>query len=167
MARTKIFRSLGLLRLSSPSIVDGDPFPNRHTADGDNLSPALSWSEPRPGSASIVLTCEDLRGLHGSPFTLWIVFNVPPALRELPEGLSKVALPPEVPGAIQGINDTGSVGYDGPAPPPRHPAHRYLFKIHSLDSPLDLPPGIKRQVLERAMEGHILETGTLLGTCRR
>lgn len=167
MTRTKILRSLGLLRLSSPSIIDGDPFPHRHTADGGNLSPALSWSEARAGTASLTLTCEDLRGLRGAPFTLWILFNIPAGLRELPEGLSKVPMPPEVPGSIQGQNDGGGVGYDGPAPPPQHPAHRYLFKIHSLDTVLDLPPGIKRSVLERAIEGHVLETGTLLGTSRR
>ncbi len=167
MARTKILRSLGLLRLSSPGVVDGDPVAHRHAADGGNVSPALSWSDPRQKAASFVLTFEDLRGLHGAPFTLWIVYNIPASLRELPEGLSKVLQPPEVPGAMQGLNDTGAVGYDGPAPPKGHPAHRYLFRIHSLDAILELPGGINRSVLDKAIQGHILETGTLLGTCRR
>jgi Raf kinase inhibitor-like YbhB/YbcL family protein len=167
MARTKILRSLGLLRLSSPEIVDGDPVLPRHTAEGGNRSPELSWSEPRAGTASFAVTFEDLRGLHGAPFTLWIVYNIPGSLRALPDGLSKVPQPTEVPGALQGLNDTGAIGYDGPAPPPGHPLHRYLFTIHSLDRVLELPPGITRAVLEKAIEGHVLETGTLLGTCRR
>jgi len=167
MAQTRIFRKLGLLRLSSPGIVDGDPIPARYTSKGGNLSPPLSWSEVKAGAASIVITCEDLRGLHGSPFTLWILFNLPPSLREIPEGISKDPLPPELPGAAQGINDTGSIGYDGPAPPLHHPAHRYLFQICSLDTTLELPPGINRSVLQAAMEGHILEVGTLLGTFSR
>jgi Raf kinase inhibitor-like YbhB/YbcL family protein len=167
MARTKILRSLGLLRLSSPEIVDGDPVLPRHTADGGNRSPALSWSEPRPGTASFALTFEDLRGLHRVPFTLWIVYNIPASLRELAEGVSKVPQPPEIPGAQQGINDTGAIGYDGPDPPQGHPAHRYLFTIHSLDRFLELPPGVNRSVFEKAIEGHVLETGTFLGTCRR
>jgi Raf kinase inhibitor-like YbhB/YbcL family protein len=167
MAQTRIFRKLGLLRLSSPVIVEGDPIPARYTAKGGNLSPPLSWSEGRAGTASTVITCEDLRGLHGSPFTLWILFNIPASLREVPEGISKVPLPPEVPNASQGINDTGSIGYDGPAPPLHHPAHRYLFQVCSLDTKLELPPGINRSVLQAAMEGHILEVGTLLGTFSR
>lgn len=167
MARTKIFRSLGLLRVSSPEIADGDPFPHQATLEGGNVSPTIAWSEPRPGTASLVLTLEDMRGLHGAPFTLWVVYNIPPSLREIPAGLSRTAQPPEVPGALQGVNDTGAVGYDGPAPPTGHPAHRYLFKIHSLDTLLELPPGVNRFVLEKAIEGHVLETGTLLGTCRR
>lgn len=167
MSRTRILKKLGLLRLSSPVIIDGDPIPRRYALDGGNTSPPLSWSEVRPGTASLVITCEDLRGLHGAPFTLWILFNIPASVRELPEGLSKVPLPPELPGAAHGINDTGSIGYDGPAPPRRHPPHRYLFQVHSLDSLLDLPPGINRAVLQGALEGHILETGTLLGTYHR
>lgn len=139
----------------------------RYTADEGNLSPAISWSDPRPRTASFALTFEDLRGLHGVPFTLWIVYNIPASLRELPEGLPKVPQPPVVPGVMQGVNDTGAVGYDGPAPPQGHPAHRYLFRIHSLDTLLELPGGINRSVLEKSIEGHILETGTLLGTCRR
>ncbi|HLY09500.1 MAG TPA: YbhB/YbcL family Raf kinase inhibitor-like protein [Planctomycetota bacterium] len=162
MGRTRILRNLGLLRCSSPSFEDGDFLPRRHSLDGGSISPALSWSDVRPETASIVLTFEDLRGLHGKPFTLWMLFNIPPGVRSLREDLSKVPLPSDVPGAAQGLNDEGTVGYAGPAPPPGGPAHRYLFQIHSLDAVLDLPPGVKRTLFDRAVNGHVLETGALM-----
>lgn len=164
MARTRILKKLGLLRLSSPGVVDGDPIPQRYTPRGANCSPPLTWSEVRAETVSIAVTLEDLRGLNGAPFTLWILFNIPAWVREVPEGLSKTPLPSELPGAAHGINDTGSVGYDGPAPPSQHPAHRYLFQVYALDTRLELPPGINRSVFQNSIEGHLLETGTLLGT---
>lgn len=166
MAGTRIFRKGGVLRISSPGILDGDPIPHRYVYHGANLSPALSWSDPRPETVSVALTCEDPRGLHGMSFTLWILFNIPPMVRSIPEGLSKVPLPPEVPGALQGTNDAGRLGYDGPKPPGSHPAHRYLFRVYALDRMLDLEPGVRRDRLRDAMEGHILETGLLVGTFR-
>jgi len=154
------------LRLSSPSLLDGDSIPSRHSADGGNSSPALSWSLLPEGTASVAVTCEDPIGPEGEPFTLWVLFNVPANLRGIPEGVSKVSLPPEVPGAQQGINDTGRTGYDGPAPPPGH-HHRYLFTVTALGCVLALPPGANRLMLDRAMQGHVLAQGRVVGTFGR
>jgi len=62
----------------------------------------------------VALTLEDVHGPDGGPFTLWILFNIPAARSSIPEGLSKTAYPSQVPGAEQGANDTGEIGYDGP-----------------------------------------------------
>jgi Raf kinase inhibitor-like YbhB/YbcL family protein len=126
----------------------------------------LSWSALPEETASIAVTCEDPEGPAG-PFTLWILFNVPAGLSGIPEGVSKVPLPPEIPGAEQGINDTGNTGYDGPAPPRGHPAHRYVFRVLALDALLALPPGVTRATFEASAGGHVLAQGRIVGTFSR
>ncbi|HEX7897219.1 MAG TPA: YbhB/YbcL family Raf kinase inhibitor-like protein [Planctomycetota bacterium] len=154
---------LSPVRVSSPGILDGDVIPHRFTADGGNFSPALSWSHLPEGTVSVAITCDDPIGPRGRPFYLWAVYNIPPFLSEIPEGLSKVPLCPEVPGASQGLNDKGVVGYDGPAPPKGH-SRAYEFLVHALDTVLDLPPGPRVEDVHRAMEGHVLGIGRLVGT---
>ncbi len=89
-----------------------------------------------------------------------MLFNLPAATQELPEGTP--ASPTLANGAKQGKNDFGKIGYGGPAPPPGK-RHRYYFKLYALDTMLDLKEGATKQELERAMKGHILASGQLLG----
>ena len=166
-ARRENFKESQGIRLSSPSILDGDPIPSRHSVDGGNASPALSWSGFPDDTRSIAVTCEDPTGPRGRPFTLWILYNIPADVSGIPDSISKVFMPPEVPGAEQGVNDTGTVGYDGPAPPPGHLAHRYEFKVYGLDVPLNVPPDITRSAFEAAIANHVLALGELAGTFRR
>ncbi len=60
--------------------------------------------------------------------------------------------------AVQGTNDFGRVGYNGPCPPPGTP-HCYHLRVYGLDSKLDLSAGSARIDLEDAMEGHIVQKG--------
>ncbi|MDI3502618.1 MAG: hypothetical protein PWR13_826 [Archaeoglobi archaeon] len=60
--------------------------------------------------------------------------------------------------AIQGRNDFGRIGYDGPYPPEGE-THRYFFRVYALDSMLDLPPGAGRGELEDAMKAHVIQYG--------
>ncbi|MBN2456140.1 MAG: YbhB/YbcL family Raf kinase inhibitor-like protein [Sedimentisphaerales bacterium] len=68
-------------------------------------------------------------------------------------------------GAKQGFTGFGRVGYGGPCPPSG--THRYFFKIYAIDSELDLAAGADKQQLLKAMEGHILAQGQLMGKYRR
>jgi hypothetical protein len=67
---------------------------------------------------------------------------------------------------MQGRNDFGKVGYNGPCPPPGH-THRYFFRLYALDVRLTLPPGTKRKELDDAMQGHILAHADYMGTFQR
>ncbi|RMF28498.1 MAG: YbhB/YbcL family Raf kinase inhibitor-like protein, partial [Chloroflexi bacterium] len=81
----------------------------------------------------------------------------------LPEGVPRA---PELPdGSRQGKNSAGGVGYIGPYPPPGE-THRYTFVLYALDTRLDLPAGVTREQVLKAMEGHILAQATLVGTYR-
>jgi Raf kinase inhibitor-like YbhB/YbcL family protein len=68
-------------------------------------------------------------------------------------------------GAKQGVNDFGRIGYGGPCPPGG--THRYFFKIYALDAEIGLEAGANKRQLLKAMEGHILEQGQLVGKYKR
>ena len=87
-------------------------------------------------------------------FTHWLVWNIEPKTTEITEGRAPS-------GSVQGKNDFGDVSYGGPQPPSG--THRYYFKIFALDKTLDLPPGGKRKELDKAMNGHVIAQGQLMG----
>ncbi|HVR87364.1 MAG TPA: YbhB/YbcL family Raf kinase inhibitor-like protein [Planctomycetota bacterium] len=157
----------GWVRLFSPDFRDGDPIPRRFSRAGGNSSPGLWWSDLPEGTASIALVLDDALGPQETPFTLWILFNVRPVPSGIPEGLSKVHRPCEVPGAEQGRNDAGRIGYDGPAPPRGRLTGRYQFRIYALDSLLGPASDVDRAEIQAAMEGHVLGFGRLAGTFTR
>jgi len=151
------------LSISSQAFQEGESIPARFTCEGDDVSPPLSWDEPPQGTRSFALIMDDPDAPVGV-FTHWVILNIPPDSRKLPEALATQA---ELPGgARQGKNDFGRTGYGGPCPPPGRP-HRYRFTLYALDQPLELKAGAsKKQVLE-AMSGHILAQGQLTGTYQR
>ena len=149
--------------LTSPAFSEGGPIPKRHSGEGENLSPALSWSTSAPSVRSYVLFVEDPDAPSGT-FIHWVLFNIPAGVRQLTEGLPEKAEIADL--GKQGVNDTRETGYFGPCPPPGKP-HRYYFKIFALDRMLDLPSGSSHAQVNRAMQGHILDSGSLMGTYRR
>jgi hypothetical protein len=88
----------------------------------------------------------------------WVVWNIDPTTDEIRENT--------VPsGALQGINDFRKQDYGGPCPPSG--THRYFFKLYALDMMLSLGPKANKTELERAMKGHIVAQGELIGLYRR
>jgi Raf kinase inhibitor-like YbhB/YbcL family protein len=148
----------------SDAFQEGEAIPIKHTCDGDDLSPALRWSDIPPNTKSFALICEDPDAPSGT-FTHWILYNLPPTVSELPEGVS--AEERLANGAIQGRNDFKRIGYGGPCPPPKDSAHRYFFRLYALDTELQLRAGARREDIVLAMEGHILAKGHLMGTYQR
>ena len=86
---------------------------------------------------------------------------------ELTEGVPPIANPTFPAGAIQGKNSWKSVGYRGPAPPKGHGVHRYFFKLYALDKVLDPHEGLDKPCLLKAMAGHTVAEGELMGTYER
>lgn len=151
------------LSLSSIAFQDGEGIPVKHTCEGQDVSPPLLWSELPQGTQSLALIVDD-PDAPGGVFNHWVLFNIPPDSRQLPEALPAQAQLPS--GGLQGKNGFDRVGYGGPCPPPGRP-HRYCFTLHALDRVLDLKAGVsKKQVLD-AMQGHILAQGKLTGTYQR
>jgi len=150
---------LASIPLTSPAFADGAPIPARHTADGESVSPTLTWGEPPPGTQSFALICEDPDAPSGT-FVHWLVWNIPLTRRELEEGFWQS---PETDGIRQGENGSGIKGYSGPKPSPGT-SHRYIFRLYALDSQLAVEDGATRTQLEHGLDGHILAEGVLVGT---
>ena len=92
------------------------------------------------------------------------MYDLPPTTTALAEDTLK--LPQLRDGAKQGLNDFKKTGYNGPAPPPGK-AHRYYFKLYALDTMSSLAPGAAKTNLFKAMDGHVLGEGRLMGTYQR
>jgi phosphatidylethanolamine-binding protein (PEBP) family uncharacterized protein len=52
-------------------------------------------------------------------------------------------------------------------PPKGHGVHHYHFRLYALDRELKLEPGLDKNSLLAAMEGHILGVAELVGTYER
>jgi Raf kinase inhibitor-like YbhB/YbcL family protein len=88
----------------------------------------------------------------------WVLWNIGPDTKEIGENT--------VPsGALQGVNDFRKHDYGGPCPPSG--THRYFFKLYALDMKLGLGPKTNKAELERAMKGHIIAQGELIGLYKR
>ncbi len=151
------------LQLSSSAFAEGQPIPAKYTCQGQDISPPLKWSGVPPSAKSLALICDDPDAPMGT-WVHWVLYGLPPSVTELSEKVPTTDTLPN--GASQGSNDFKRVGYGGPCPPPGN-AHRYCFKLYALDTALPLPPKATQKELLKAMEGHILAEGQLMGTYQR
>lgn len=154
------------MTLSSTAFSTDGTIPPKFTCDGENLSPALSWDAPPAGTKSLAILVSD-PDASGKPFVHWVLYDLPPDLRQLPEGVPANPLLSQ--GGTQGKSDFGKFGYGGPCPlkAASDDAHRYVFKLYALDKLLDLAPGASQQEVMKAMEGHTLAEAELIGRYRR
>jgi Raf kinase inhibitor-like YbhB/YbcL family protein len=150
------------MRIESAAFSEGGQIPRSHTCDGKDVSPPLSWSGVPEGAKSLALICDD-PDAPGKTWVHWVLFNLPPGTRELPEGVPAHARVSG--GGVQGTNDFRKVGYGGPCPPSG--THRYIFKLYALDAALGLPAGATKAEVEGAIEGHVLGQATLTGKYSR
>lgn len=149
--------------LKSSAFEPGGDIPQKFTCDGSDASPALSWTEPPPGTQSFALIADDPDAPAGA-WVHWVVYNLPTSARQLPEGVPKDN---ELQGGgRQGLNDFEKIGYGGPCPPSGKP-HRYFFKLYALDTKLNLKAKATKNVVERAIKGHILAQTELIGRYHR
>lgn len=146
------------MRLSCPAFSLNQPIPSQFTCDGQDVNPALHFEGVPTQAKSLALIVDD-PDAPGHTWVHWTVWNIDPALKELPEG--------SVPaGAQQGLNDFGDVRWGGPCPPAGQ-AHHYRFTAYALSSRLTLPWGSRKPELMSAMRDRILAQAEWMGTYRR
>jgi hypothetical protein len=153
------------IELRSNAFDQGQPIPPKHACTGDaasslkDVSPELSWGEPPEGIQSFALIMDD-PDAPGGTWVHWVLFNIPASARGLPESTPvNVTL---AGGGASGNNNWGRLGYGGPCPPSG--THHYYFKLYALDEMLAISEGADKGELEKAMVGHILAQGELMGT---
>jgi Raf kinase inhibitor-like YbhB/YbcL family protein len=141
------------MKISSPAFQEGGTIPEKFSKNGQNVNPELRMERAPAETKSLVLIVDDPDAPVGL-FTHWLVWNIDPKTTQIAEG--------SVPsGAVQGKNDFGDIGYDGPQPPSG--THRYYFKIFAVDQTLDLKSGAKRREVDAAMRGHVIAQGESMG----
>ncbi len=155
------------MQLRSASFAHGASIPVRHTCDGANTSPPLSWTDVPEGTRTLALIVDDPDAPDPARPTRvwvhWVLYNISPSVTELAEGGVRSPVPH---GAREGLHDDGALGYDGPCPPIGR--HRYFHTLYALDAELrDLGAAAQRRDLDAAMSGHVLATAQLMGTYQR
>ena len=153
---------LAMLTVTSTSFADGAEIPAKY-AGGQGVSPQLSWSGAPATATSFVLVMHDVdvaipAGNLANDITHWVVWNIPASATSIPEG-------GPVPSGANQISMRGPQ-YMGPAPPPGHPYHHYIFQVYALSATLDLPATATRADIEKAMEGKIVARGAYVGRAK-
>jgi len=149
------------LTVTSPQFGSGETIPAKYSANGGNLSPSISWSTPPAETKSLAMIVDDS---DANGFVHWVIFNLPPDTKSLPAGLPQTDWLNQLKGKVmQGKNSRNSTGYFGPQPPPGKP-HHYHFHVYALDSTLSLNGGASKDAVDKAMAGHVLAQGELVGT---
>jgi len=151
------------LTLSSAAFTNDGEIPIRYTCEGRDVSPPLAWSGAPAETRAFVLIVDDPDAPDPAApkmtWVHWVLYDIPPDIAALPEGIPSHALPP---GTREGRNDWKRTGYGGPCPPIGR--HRYFHTLHALSEPLgDLGTATKGEV-ERAMHGKVIDQAVLLGT---
>jgi hypothetical protein len=153
------------LSVTSPAFQPNGTIPRKHTGQGEDVSPAITWSGAPSGTAEFALLMDDPDAPAGT-WVHWVIYKIPGTATGLKEGIEKVTTLTDPAGALQGKNSWGRIGYGGPLPPPGS-AHHYHFKVHALDKPLSVSAGLDKAGLLDAMRGHVLAEGELVGTYQR
>ncbi|HKZ31606.1 MAG TPA: YbhB/YbcL family Raf kinase inhibitor-like protein [Vicinamibacteria bacterium] len=154
------------LVLMSAAFAPGGKIPAAYTCEGRDVSPALAWTGVPEAAQSLALIVDDPDAPDPAApkmtWVHWVLYNLPPSARGLPEAVSRADLPM---GTREGTNDWKRTGYGGPCPPIGR--HRYFHKLFALDVVLpDLGPATKAQ-LEAAIAGHVVAQAELLGTYQK
>ncbi len=140
--------------------VDGAEIDSRHTCDGENVAPALSWTAPPAGAVELAIVAVDESVTNGPIFVHWVLAGIALDTTSLLEG--------EVPaGAVQALNFFGDIGWGGPCPPPGEDAHDYRFTLYALNQQVELADGTPATDLLDFVELVAIASSDVVGTYRR
>lgn len=157
------------IQVKSTAFENNGAIPQKFTEDGDDVSPPLAWSGVPQGTRGFALIVDDPDAPSAQPWVHWVIYGIPGDARELAENIPPEARLESPAGALQGRNSWNSgrtIGYRGPAPPPGG-THHYHFHIYALDAALELKPELDKTALLRAIHGHVVGEGELVGTYKR
>jgi Raf kinase inhibitor-like YbhB/YbcL family protein len=150
------------MQLFSSAFDNGGAIPKHHTGEGDDVSPALSWTKAPKAAKQFALICHDpdaplvKPGSYG--FVHWVLYNIPGSADGLDEGVG---------GHMRGVNDFGNEAYGGPMPPEGHGTHHYFFWLLALDAKPELPAGLSMWDLLREIEPMVIGMNRIMGTYSR
>ena len=142
------------MEITSLAFKHNEKIPSKYTCDGEDMNPSLEIKNMPEGTKTLALIVDDPDAPMGT-WVHWVVWNIPPEGR-----IEEKSVPGE-----QGINDFNKPDYGGPCPPSG--THRYFFKVYALDTKLNLDKNSKKEDVEKAMQGHVLAKGEIIGLYSR
>ena len=146
--------------LTSPNFDDGAAIPQKFTCDGGGINPELQIQNVPADAKSLALIVHDPDAPVEGGFYHWVIWNIDPSTTLIKDE----SVPP---GAVEGNNSSGELGWYAPCPPSGHGIHHYEFRLYALDDELTLAEGATADELIDAMQGHIIEHTELVGLCGR
>lgn len=144
------------MQITSPAFENNGSIPSVYTCDGADANPPLALSSIPQNAKSLVLILDD-PDAPGGTWDHWIVFNIPPTVKEIQEN--------STPQGVEGMTSWGRPGYGGPCPPSG--THHYHVKLYALDTMLSLTRFATKADVEAAMKDHILAQSELVGLYKR
>lgn len=147
--------NIPVMQLTSPHWQPNQTIPTQFTCEGEDISPALQWSDVPTGTQSFVLIVRD----PDAPSKEWIHWLV----KDIPASITSVADNTIPVGGVEVMNDFDRTSWGGPCPP--NGEHRYYFELYALD--VATSAGNSLVEVETAMREHILAKGELLGLFNR
>jgi Raf kinase inhibitor-like YbhB/YbcL family protein len=158
----------GAFTLSSPDFKDGERLALKNAGNnkanpnciGENVSPTLSWTNPPAGTKSFALLMFDPEGRPPGGVSHWVAYGIPASVTGFAEGEVSKASDKYV-----GGQGTAKLAYyTGPCTPAGAP-HHYTFTLIATDlEPTALQPGLTREELIKALDGHAKVAAGLIGT---
>ena len=145
-------------KLTIPGYQYGDVISQKYTCDGQDISPGLTWADPPASTKSFALVVQDPDAPRGT-FTHWIIYNIPATAKELPEGIKIGEVTDNK--MMQGLNDFGNYGYNGPCPPGKK-THRYFFYLYALIEKPELQQKLKTSDLKQILETKMIKQASYM-----
>ena len=146
------------LKITSDAFGHHEAIPAKHSTEGEDVAPALEWTGVPDGTKAFAVVVHDPDAPLVDGFTHWVAYGIDGTATGIPEGGG---------GVVNGANDMGNAGYNGPAPPPGHGNHHYYFWVYALREDPALDPGLSRSELLEQIEDLVIEQARLVGTYKR
>jgi len=148
------------MNITSFNFKNKTTIPEKYTCEGEGISPQLTWEDYPKETKSFVLIMDDPDAV-GGVWDHWIVYDIPVENTSIKEGESKPN------GSKMGETTNNEKSYVAPCPPKGSGVHDYTFKIYALDIEELSPKALKKLDIEKAMDGHILSEGRLIGNVEK
>ena len=156
-----VVRAADVLTLSSTAVQDNGTLATKNACSdkqrtpncvGENISPPLAWSNVPDGTKSFALLLFDPEGRAPAGVSHMVVYGIPADVNGFAEG--ELSKPSEK--FVGGTSLRGLGTYFGPGTPPNTDWHHYTFTLVATDlDPKALEPGLTRDELAKALEGHV------------
>ncbi|MBV9235650.1 MAG: YbhB/YbcL family Raf kinase inhibitor-like protein [Xanthobacteraceae bacterium] len=155
-------------QITSSSFKDGTVLDKKYVGNnksnpncvGENVSPALSWSNPPPDTKSFAIMVIDPEGRAPAGVAHWVAYGIPASVTGFAEG--EVSGPSEK--YVGGKSTMNLPNYFGPCTPAGVGFHHYTFILMATDlDPKALAPGMTREELTQALNGHVKGSTGMIG----